>query len=57
MALIQKLKTALWGSTQERMYRYNCRECDTQFEAAETSLSMVECPSCGTDESRLITRL
>lgn len=57
MALFDKVKETLMGGATERTYRYNCRECDTRFESPETSLTRVECPECGADESRSLTRL
>ncbi|MHB9285554.1 hypothetical protein ACKVMT_00770 [Halobacteriales archaeon Cl-PHB] len=58
MALLDRLKKAMTSTDDsELQYRYHCRECDSSFEQAETSVSRVECPRCGATGSRSISKL
>ncbi len=58
MALLDRIRSAVTGSNdRDLQYRYHCRECDTSFEQAETSLSRVECPRCGATGSRSLSKL
>jgi len=57
MSLMDRLKGTLGGDEEEQTFNYHCRECDTEFESPNRSLSDVSCPKCGASESRSVTKL
>lgn len=57
MGLIEQVKSAMFGETAERTFRYHCQACDTRFESTESSATAVACPECGTTSNRSIFKL
>jgi len=57
MSLMDRIKGTLGENEEEQTFDYHCRECDTEFESPNRSLSDVSCLNCGASGSRSVTKL
>lgn len=47
MPFVEKIKSVIGSTEEDRQYKHQCGDCESEFESPHQNPNEVSCPECG----------